>query len=92
MKEIFVMTLALRTRALVPVFVFILALASGAAFGAAARLRIKNGHGIVVSLGKTREPAAGVRPDKKVWTLELDAQSETADRDAAPARSPKGGL
>jgi hypothetical protein len=38
-----------------------------------ARLRIKNGHGIVVALGGTRQAASGVRPGKKVWTLEVGA-------------------
>ena len=38
-----------------------------------ARLRIKNGHHMTVSLGKTRQEAIGLRPDKKAWQLELPA-------------------
>jgi hypothetical protein len=34
-------------------------------------IRIKNGHTIRVVLGKKREPAAGVRPDKDGWRLVL---------------------
>ena len=40
----------------------------------AARLRIKNGHALVVALGKTREAASGVRPDKGSWTLEVASE------------------
>jgi hypothetical protein len=40
----------------------------------AARLRIRNGHHLTVTLGKTRQEAFGVRPDKKVWELELAAE------------------
>jgi hypothetical protein len=40
----------------------------------AARLRIKNGHHLTVSLGKTRHEAIGLRPDKQVWQLELPAE------------------
>ncbi len=39
-----------------------------------ARLRIKNSHTVMVALGGTRESASGIRPDKKVWTLELSAE------------------
>ena len=34
-------------------------------------LRIQNGRKMMVKLGKTREPALGIRPAKQVWTLEL---------------------
>jgi hypothetical protein len=39
-----------------------------------ARLRIKNAHTITVALGRARESASAIRPDKKVWTLELSAE------------------
>jgi hypothetical protein len=87
------MTSLIRGRALAPALVFFLAhaffltLAPPAAAGAAARLRIKNGHGLTVALGKTREPATGIRPEKKIWTLELDASLVGADaelRDVTP--------
>jgi len=71
----------LRNRALARATVFVLALAPGVVFGAGARLRIKNGHGLTVSLGKTREAAIGIRPDKNVWTLELEAAFVGADAD-----------
>jgi hypothetical protein len=45
----------------------------------APHLRIKNGHHMNVSLGKSRQDAIGVRPDKKVWSLELDAGLIGAD-------------
>jgi hypothetical protein len=81
------MTSLIRGRAFAPALVFCLALAPAVAFGAVARLRIKNGHGLTVSLGRTREAATGIRPDKKVWTLELDASIVGADaelRDVTP--------
>jgi hypothetical protein len=40
----------------------------------AARLRIKNGHHLMVNLGKTRQDAIGLRPEKKVWQLDLGAE------------------
>jgi hypothetical protein len=40
---------------------------------APARLRIKNGRSIMVAVGRAREAASAIRPDKKVWTLELGA-------------------
>jgi hypothetical protein len=49
--------------------------------GAAPRLRIRNAHHMNVSLGKTRQDALGVRPDKKAWQLELDADLIGADAD-----------
>src|SRR5882724_9656914 len=81
------MTLLIRGRELAPALVFFLALAPAVASGTAARLRIKNGHGLTVSLGRTREAATGIRPDKKAWTLELDASFVGADaelRDVTP--------
>lgn len=54
--------------------VFLLAVVlalTGAAHAADAPLRIKNGHKMMVKLGKTREAAVGIRPEKQVWTLEL---------------------
>lgn len=81
------MTSLIRGRALAPALVFFLALAPSASAGGVARLRIKNGHGINVALGKTREAATGIRPEKKVWTLELDASLVGADaelRDVTP--------
>jgi hypothetical protein len=39
-----------------------------------ARLRIKNGHHLMVNLGKTRQEAIGVRPEKKVWQLDLGTE------------------
>jgi hypothetical protein len=81
------MTSLIRGRAFAPALVFCLALVPAVALGAAGRLRIKNGHGLTVSLGRTREVATGIRPDKKVWTLELDASLVGADaelRDVTP--------
>jgi hypothetical protein len=84
------MTLLVRLmlgRALAPALVLYLALAPAVSSGAVARLRIKNGHGLTVSLGKTREAATGIRPEKKVWTLELDAAlvgAEAELRDVTP--------
>jgi hypothetical protein len=51
-------------------------LAGATATGAteAARLRIRNGHHLMVSLGKTRQEAIGVRAEKKVWQLDLGAE------------------
>src|SRR5262245_18728003 len=43
----------------------------GSAHAADAPLRIKNGYKMTVRLGKTREAAVGIRPEKMVWTLEL---------------------
>jgi hypothetical protein len=40
----------------------------------AGRLRIKNGHHMTVALGKTRQEAIGVRPEKKIWQIDLDAE------------------
>jgi hypothetical protein len=37
------------------------------------RLRIKNGRNVMVAVGRSRESASAIRPDKKVWTLELTA-------------------
>ena len=48
---------------------------------APARVRIKNGHGITVALGKTREAATGIRPEKKTWVLELDPSFVGAEAD-----------
>jgi hypothetical protein len=65
-----------RARARVFVFFFLtigLAL-TGAAHAADAPLRIRNGHKMTVRLGKTREAAFGIRPQKQVWTLELTAE------------------
>jgi len=56
------MTSLIRGRALAPALVLFAALESAAHAGAVARLRIKNGHGINVALGKTREAATGIRP------------------------------
>ena len=39
----------------------------------AAPLRIKNGHHLRVTLGKTKQSAIGVRPEKELWRLELAA-------------------
>jgi hypothetical protein len=81
------MTSLIRGRALAPALVLFAALESAAHAGAVARLRIKNGHGINVALGKTREAATGIRPEKKIWTLELDASLVGADaelRDVTP--------
>jgi hypothetical protein len=44
---------------------------AGAAQAADAPLRIKNGHKMTVKLGKTRQAAQGIRPEKQVWKLEL---------------------
>jgi hypothetical protein len=56
--------------------------APGAASQAdAARLRIKNGHHLTVTLGKTRQPAFGIRPEKKVWRVELGADLIGAEAD-----------
>jgi uncharacterized protein (DUF779 family) len=52
---------------------------AGSAPVAAPRLRIKNGHHMNVSLGKSRQDAIGVRPDKKSWQLELGAELIGAD-------------
>jgi hypothetical protein len=45
--------------------------ATGQAAGT--RLRIRNGHGVVVALGGSREAASGVRPGKQEWVLEVGA-------------------
>src|SRR5450432_2830672 len=85
----------IRGRALAPALVFFLAclslafgsLAPDAFAGAPARLRIRNGHSLTVALGKTREAAVGIRPEKKLWALELDAALVGADaelRDVTP--------
>src|SRR4249920_3334780 len=68
------MRLICRRRARARLFVFFLLTVGLAPIGAAAAdaaLRIKNGHRMMVRLGKTREPALGIRPEKQVWTLEL---------------------
>lgn len=80
-------------RAILPAVAF-LAFAPLASADAPPRLRIKNGRGITVALGKdrskTREAAVGIRPDKQdkqVWTLELDpsfAGAEADLRDVTP--------
>src|SRR5580765_5285565 len=44
---------------------------ASAAQAADAPLRIKNGHKMTVKLGRTRQAAQGIRPEKQVWTLEL---------------------
>src|SRR5258708_2373018 len=82
------MTSLIRGRALAPALVFCLAFAlflalapTAAGAVAVARLRIKNGHSLTVALGKTREAATGIRPEKKIWTLELDASLVGADAD-----------
>jgi len=75
------MTLLIRGCALASALIGFLALAPDAFGGAPGRLRIKNGHGLTVVLGKTREAATGIRPEKKIWTLELDAAFVGADAD-----------
>ena len=70
-----------RGLALAPALVSFLALAPYALAGPPAQLRIRNGHNLTVALGKTREAATGIRPQKKVWTLELDAALVGADAD-----------
>jgi hypothetical protein len=40
----------------------------------APRLRIKNGHHMNVALGRSRQDAFGVRPDKKAWPVDLGAE------------------
>jgi hypothetical protein len=67
------MTWLIRGRALAPALVLFLALARPASAAAPAPLRIKNGHSLMVALGKTREAAKGIRPEKNVWAVELDA-------------------
>src|ERR1700690_3469568 len=75
------MTWLIRGRALAPALVVFLALALPASAATPAHLRIKNGHSLTVSLGKTREAATGIRPEKKVWTLELGPALVGADAD-----------
>src|SRR4051812_23409476 len=75
------MTWLIRGRALAPALVLFLALAPSASAAEPARLRIKNGHHVTVALGKTRELATGIRPENKVWTLELDAAVAGTDAD-----------
>src|SRR5262245_12706815 len=58
-------------RVLVVFFLTVGIALTGAAHAADAPLRIKNGHKMTVRLGKTREAALGIRPEKQVWTLEL---------------------
>lgn len=76
-----------RGRAVAPAVISQLAFASLLAFaplalaGAPTPLRIKNGQSITVGLGKAREAATGIRPEKKVWTLELDAALLGAEAD-----------
>ncbi len=53
--------------------IFFVAAAWTAPARAAARLRIKNGHNVMIALEHGRESASAIRPDKKVWTLELTA-------------------
>jgi hypothetical protein len=76
--------------AVVSILSFILLLSSLSAVAplasaeAPARLRIKNGRGITIALGKTREAATGIRPDKqdkKAWALELDPSFVGAEAD-----------
>jgi hypothetical protein len=75
------MTSFVRFRVLLPALLAVLAVAPVAFAEAPARVRIKNGHGITVALGKTREPATGIRPEKKTWALELDPSFVGADAD-----------
>jgi hypothetical protein len=70
----------IRFHVLLPALVA-LTLAPVAFAEAPARVRIKNGHGITVALGKTREAATGIRPDKKAWALELDPSFVGAEAD-----------
>jgi hypothetical protein len=58
------------------VFGLLVAVAAEASAGSAdaAHLRIKNGHHLTVTLGKTRQDATGVRPERKAWQLELAAE------------------
>ena len=69
------MRLICRRRARARVFVLLFSIVglalTGATHAADAPLRIKNGHKMMVRLGKTREAALGIRPEKQVWTLEL---------------------
>jgi hypothetical protein len=73
----------IRGRALL--FVSLLALSPLASAETSARVRIKNGRGITVALGKesskTREAAVGIRPEKKMWALELDPSFVGAEAD-----------
>jgi len=59
--------------------VMILLVTGVAEAGAVPRLRIRNGHHMNVSLGKSRQDAIGVRADKKTWQLELDTELIGAD-------------
>lgn len=73
-----------RARVLLPALLTVLTvltLAPVASAEAPAQLRIKNGRGITVALGKTREAATGIRPDKKVWALELEPSFVGAEAD-----------
>jgi len=60
-----------RARVLVSFFLTVGLALTGAAQAADAPLRIKNGHKMMVKLGKTREAAQGIRSEKQVWPLEL---------------------
>jgi hypothetical protein len=47
----------------------------------AAPVHIKNGRSVNVVLGKTREAAVGIRPEKKAWPVELGAGLVGAEAD-----------
>lgn len=62
-----------RLRHGVCVFAAALVIASGVGSSEAVppRLKIKNGQNLTVALGKSRERAFGIRPDKETWTVVL---------------------